>query len=155
MKWPLLTGFCGSLVIFAVCTYLGARVAETVTYRWRKPLAFESLTKQDDGQLRSNLVTLQAVTFSQVKEDTPSDLSKAADYLGTIRNSDLKPVVDLQIATCYVEMARLERAGGNATSADRDQQTAEGILRSLGWQDVSDGMIAKIPRSQLWRKTTK
>src|SRR5580700_5988465 len=71
--------------------------------------------KQDDGQLRADLLTLQAVTLSQVREDTPSDLQKAADYLGTIRSAkrpELRPVLDLQIASDYVEMARLEREAG-------------------------------------------
>ena len=118
MKLPLLTGFCGGLIIFAGCTYLGQRAAESATYRWKKPLTFESLKKQDATQLRDDLLTLQAVKHSQVREDTPSDLQRAADYLGTIRRSkspELRALLDLQIATDYVEMARLEQEAGNAT----------------------------------------
>jgi len=99
-------------------------------------MSFESLKKQDDGQLRADLLTLQAVTLSQVREDTPSELQKATDYVGTIRSSkrpELRPVLDLQIATDYVEMARLEQEAGNANMADRHRQMAEGLLRSLGW----------------------
>jgi hypothetical protein len=158
VKFPLVTSFCGGLVIFAGCAYLGGRAAEIVTYRWRKPLTFEAIRKQNDGQLRDDLLTLQAVKFSQVREDTPSDLQKAADYLGTIRSSkrpELRPVLDLQIATDYVEIARLERDAGNATAADRHQHTAEGILRSLGRQDVSAEAMAKLTRRQLWWKATK
>ncbi len=158
VKFPLVTSFCGGLVIFAGCAYLGGRAAEVVTYRWRKPLTFEAVRKQNDGQLRDDLLTLQAVQFSQVREDTPSDLQKAADYLGTIRSSkrpELRPVLDLQIAIDYVEIARLERDAGNATAADRHQHTAEGILRSLGRQDVSAEAMAKLTRWQLWWKATK
>ncbi len=121
-------------------------------------MTFEAVGKQNDGQLRVDLLTLQAVTFSQVREDTPSDLQKAADYLGTIRNSkrlELRPVLDLQIATDYVEMARLEQEAGNATMADRHRQMAVGILHSLGWQDVSGETMAKLTRRQLWWKATK
>jgi hypothetical protein len=158
VKWPLVTGFCGGLVIFVGCVQLGGRAAEIVTYHWRKPMSFESLKKQDDGQLRADLLTLQAVTLSQVREDTPSDLQKAADYLETIRSAkrpELRPVLDLQIATDYVEMARLEREAGNANMADRHRQMAEGILRSLGWQDVSSATTAKLARWQFWWKATK
>jgi hypothetical protein len=158
VKFPLVTSFCGGLVIFAGCAYLGGRAAEIVTYRWRKPMTFEAVRKQNDGQLRDDLLTLQAVTFSQLREDTPSDLQKAADYLATIRSSkrpELRPVLDLQMATDCVEMARLEQGAGNAAMADRHRQMAEGILHSLGWQDVSSETMAKLTRRQLWWKATK
>jgi hypothetical protein len=121
-------------------------------------MTFEAIRKQNDGQLRDDLLTLQAVTFSQVREDTPSDLQKAAEYLGKIRISnrpELRPVLDLQIATDYLEMARLEQDAGNASMADRHRQMAEGILHSLGWQDVSSEAVAKLTRRQLWWKATK
>lgn len=133
-------------------------MAETVTYRWRKPMSFEALKKQNDEPLRDDLLTLQAVGFSKVSEDAPSALQKSADYLGTIRTSkrpELRPVLDLQTASDYVEMARLEREAGNTTTADRHQQMAEGILRSLGWQDVSNEKLAKLTHGQLWWKRTK
>jgi hypothetical protein len=158
VKLPLLTGFCGGLVIFAGCAYLGHRAAEISTYRWKKPTSFESLRKQNDTQLRDDLLTLQAVQYSQVREDTPSDLQKAADYLGTIRSSkrpELRPVLDLQIAADYVEMARLEQDVGDATMADRHRQMAEGILHSIGWQDVSRETMTKLTRYQPWSKRAK
>jgi hypothetical protein len=158
MKLPLLTGFCGGLLIFAGCAYLGHRAAEVITYRWRKPTSFESLKKQNDTQLRDDLLTLQAVQYSQVREDTPSDLQKAADYLGAIRNSkrpELGPLLDLQIAADYIEMARLEQEVGDATMADRHRQMAEGILHSIGWQDVSGETMAKLTRWQPWWKRAK
>jgi hypothetical protein len=158
VKFPLVTSFCGGLVIFAACAYLGHRGAEIATYRLRKPRSFVSLRKQNDQQLRNDLLTLQAITFSQVRQDIPSDLQKAADYLETIRGSqraELRSVLDLQIATDYVEMARLERDAGNAASADHHRQMAEGILHSLGWQDVSAEKMAKLTRWQLWWKATK
>ncbi len=158
VKFPLLTSFCGGLVIFTGCAYLGNRGAEIVTYRWRKPMTFEGVRKQNNGQLRDDLLTLQAVKWSQVREDAPSDLQKAADYLGTIRSTkrpELKPVLDLQIATDYVEIARLERDAGNATTADRHRQEAERILRSLGRHDVSGEAMAKLTRWQLWWKAKK
>ncbi len=158
VKLPLLTGFCGGLVIFAGCAYLGHRATEVITYRWKKPMSFESLKTQNAAQLRDDLLTLQAVKYSQVREDAPSDLQKAADYLGTIRSSkppELRPVLDLQIATDYIEIARLERGAGNPVGADRHRQIAEGILHSLGWQDISDETTAKLTRWQLWWKRTK
>jgi hypothetical protein len=158
VKFPLVTSFCGGLVILAACTYLGHRGAEAVTYRWRKPRSFVSLRKQNDQQLRSDLLTLQALGFSTFSEDTPSALQKNADYFGTIRVSqrpELRSVLDLQIATDYVEMARLERDAGNAAAADHHRQMAEGILHSLGWQDVSSETLAKLTHGQGWWKTNK
>jgi hypothetical protein len=158
VKFPLVTSFCGVLVIFGGCTYVGGRAAEIATYRWRKPMTFEAVRKQNNGQLRDDLLTLHAVTFSQAREDTPSELQKAADYLGTIRSSkrpELRSVLDLQIATDYVEIARQEQEAGDAKMADRHRQMAEGILHSLGWQDVSGQTTAKLTRGQLWWKAKK
>jgi hypothetical protein len=158
VKWPLVTGFCGGLVIFAGGLYLGGRGAEIVTYRWRKPWTFEAVRTQNDGQLRADLLTLQMLGYSKFRQDTPSDLQKAADYLAKLRSNtrlELRPVLDLQIATHYVEMARLEKVEGNATIADRDWQMAEGILYSLGWQDVSTETTAKLTRGQLGWKRAK
>jgi len=61
VKLPLLTGFCGGLVIFAGCYYFGHRAAEVITYRWKKPFSFVSLKKQSANQLRGDLLTLQAM----------------------------------------------------------------------------------------------
>jgi hypothetical protein len=138
--------------------YFGHRAAEVITYRWKKPFSFVSLKKQNANQLRGDLLTLQAMEYSQVREDTPSDLQKAADYLGEIRNGkspELTALLDLQIATDYVEMARLERDIGNTALADHHRQMADGILHSLGWQDVSDETTAKLTRWQLWWKRAK
>lgn len=158
VKFPLVTGFCGGLVIFAVCAYLGDRAAEVVTYRWRKPMTFEAVRSQNDGQLRDDLLTLQAVGFSKFTEDAPSPLQRNADYFGTIRGSkrpEIRPVLDLQIATDYVGMARLYEGAGNAAVAVRHRQMAGSIVRSLGWQDVSSETLAKLTHGQLWWKATK
>ena len=158
VKFPLVTGFCGGLVIFVGCSYLGGRAAEIVTYRWRKPMTFKAVRSQNGGQLRDDLLTLQAVGFSKFSEDTPSALQKNADYFGSIRGSkrpELRSVLDLQIATDYVGMARLEQESGNAAVADRHRQLAGSIVHSLGWQDVSSETLAKLTHGQLWWKATK
>lgn len=158
VKWPLLTGFCGGLVIFAGCAYFGYRGAETVAYRWHRPMSFKSLENKNHEQLREDLLTLQAVSFSQFTDDTPPDLQKAMDYLGTMRggeHSEMAAVVDAQIATYDVEMARLEQAAGNTTLADRHWRKAQDILVSLGWQDVSRGTLARLTHAQLLWKATK
>jgi hypothetical protein len=121
-------------------------------------MSFDSLKQQNDGQLRTDLLTLQTLGFSRISEDKPSALQKNADYLGTIRNSkrpELRPILDLQTATDYMEMARLEQDAGNTTMADHHRQMAEGILHSLGWQDVSSETLAKLSHGQLWWKATK
>lgn len=158
VKFPLVTSFCGGLVIFAGCAFLGHRGAEIITYRWHRPMSFESLKNKNHEQLREDLLTLQAVSFSQFTNDTPADLQRAADYLGTMRSGkrpEIAAVVDTQIATYDVEMARLEQAAGNATLADRHWKRAQDILVSLGWQDVSRETLARLTHAQLLWKTTK
>jgi hypothetical protein len=158
VKFPLVTGFCGGLVIFAGSFFAGVKGAEMATYRSRKPMTFEAIREQNNWQLRDDLLTLQAVTFSQVKKDAPSDFQKAADYLGKLRygkRTELAAVIDLRIATDYLEIARLEREAGNITMADRHRQAAVDIVRSLGWQSVSDETMAKLTHGQLWWKATK
>jgi hypothetical protein len=158
VKFPLLTGFCGGLVIFAGSAYLGGRTAEIVTYRLREPTLFKSLREQNSGQLRDDLLTLRSLGFSKMSEDTPLALQKNADYLEAIRNRnrpELRSVLDLQIATNYVEMARLEQDAGDPIMADRHRQKAENILRSLGWRDVSGATVAALTHGQRWWKATK
>jgi hypothetical protein len=157
VRFPLVTSFCGALLIFAVCTYLGDRGAEIITYRWHKPMSFTALAGQNDRQLRDDLLTLQAIGFSKVSEDTPSALQKNADYLKTIHSKrpELWPVLDLQIATDYVEMARLEQDAGQTTVADRHRRAAEDILQSLGWQDVSSETLARLSHGKFWWKAAK
>lgn len=156
MKWPLVTTFCSALVIASACLYTGERAGELATYRWRKPLTFESLRKSD-WQLRSDLLILQAVAFSQIrlqsKKNTSHELQQEANYLSSIDNTPLKPVVDLQIASCYLEIARSDRSSGDAT-ADHNRHTAEGILHSLGWNDVSDHAVSALA-GQTLRKAAK
>jgi hypothetical protein len=158
VKFPLLTGFCGGLVIFAGCAYLGDYGSTSITYRWRKPMSFQSLQGPNDGQLRENLLTLQTVAFSQFREDSQPALQKAADYFATIRSTrsaELQPLLDLQIATYNLEIARLERNAGNPTGADHHEQMALTILRSLGWQDTSSEKLARLTVGKLWWKRTK
>jgi hypothetical protein len=64
-------------------------------------------------------------------------------------------VLDLRIATCYVEIARLERDAGNAVAADHHVQMAQDILHSLGWQNVSSEALVSLTHGQLWWKATK
>jgi hypothetical protein len=158
VKYPLITGFCGGLLVFVACAYLGDRGAATIAYRELKPLTFESLKKQSDGQLRANLLTLQTVAFSQFVKDAQPDLEKVAEHLETERSTqspELRPVLDLRIATCYVEVARLERDAGNVVAADLHLQMARDILHSLGWQNVSSETLASLIRGQLWWKERK
>jgi hypothetical protein len=158
VKYPLITGFCGGLLVFVGCAYLGDRGAATIAYRELKPLTFESLKKQSDGQLRANLLTLQTVEFSQFVKDAQPDLEKVVEHLEMVRNTqspEVRPVLDLRIATCYVEIARLERDAGNAVPADHHLKMAQDILHSLGWQNVSSEALASLTRGQLWWKGTK
>ena len=121
-------------------------------------MSFQSLRGPNDGQVRDDLLTLQAVAFSQFREDSPPELQKAADYFGTLRgtrSADLQPLLDLQIATYDLEIARLERNAGNPTGADHHEQMAVTILRSLGWQDTSSEKLARLTVGKLWWKRTK
>jgi len=158
MKYPLITGFCGGLLIFVGCACLGHRTAAAITYRALRPLAFGSLNKPNHATLRADLLALQAVEHSQFVKDAPAELQKTADYLDGISSTkppEIRPVLDLQIARCYAEIARLERDAGNAASADRHLQRARDLLNSLGWQDVSSEAVEGLTRGQLWWKATK
>jgi hypothetical protein len=155
MKYPLLTGFCGGLVIFAGCTYLGYRGSQIATYRMLKPMSFRSLNQRGEERLRSDLLALQAAEFSQFAKDAPPDLQKAAERLEGIRgnqSADAQSVLDMHIAACYVEAARLERESGNSSAASHHQQAAEDILHSLGWKDTSNEAMADLTRGKLWWK---
>ena len=154
MKYPLVTGFCGGLLIFLGCLYLGNRGAAIITFYRLAPMTFQSL-KHRNEELRVDLLALQAAQFSQTVKDAPPDLERAAKRLETIR-SDRSPeansVLDLHVAALYVEAARLERESGRGAAADHYLNAAEGILHSLGWKDVSSAALADLTRRSLWWK---
>lgn len=159
MKFPLVSSFCIATVIFGTSTYVAYKGALQINYRYRESRAFSSLGKEDAQQLRVTLAILSALSFSHLwtrYEPSPGHYHKAIERnipaLRKIRNTapeQLRPPIDLQMAIDYAEMARLEQRAGNVAQANRARLSAQGLLSSLGWKDVSEDALNSLADQEL------
>jgi phosphohistidine phosphatase SixA len=151
VKFPLVTSFFIASAIFAGSAYVADKVALRISYRHSESMAFNSLAKQDAQELRTTLQTLTLLSRSHlVTRHEPS----TADYYTALEGSipalqkfrsqapeRLRPLIDLQLAIDYAEMAQFEQKIGHVSQADRARQSAQELLGHLGWKDVSEGAL--------------
>ncbi len=153
VKLPLLTSFCGGILIFAGCAYCGYRAAVRIVYQRQQSGWFSSLDRRDADRLRQFGESALAYNLSVLLiQNTPSSLQKNVNNLGRIRQNapeELWPVVDLRLAEDYAMMARLEQQADSAVASADHKERAEDLLRSLGWQDVSDEQLMALADWQL------
>lgn len=157
MKFPLVSGFCIASVIFAGCTYMAYTGTLWATYRYRESRAFRALGK-DDPQLPAVIRTLDALGTSHLftghESSRPlyrSAVDKNIPFLQQLRKrapQELWPPIDLQMATDYAELARLQQAE-NPAEADKSRRSAEDILRSLGWTQLSHDVLDALADREL------
>lgn len=142
-----------ALLICVGCGYLGYSGAVRIVYQYQQSTWFSSLEKQDAEQLREIGQTTLGLAFSSLStQNTPSSIQNNLSSLAKIRNNapqELWPILDLRLAKDYAMMARLEQQGDNPRAATEHQESARDLLRSLGWQDVSDNAVADLADKQL------
>lgn len=151
MKFPLVTSFFIASAILAGSAYVADKVALRIAYRHHEARAFNSLAKQDAQELRATLRTLFALSQSHlVTKYEPSTaqyytaLEANLPWLQKLRGQAperLRPLIDLQLAIDYAEMAQFEQKIGHMSEAGRARQSAEERLGALGWRDVSEGAL--------------
>jgi len=141
------------LAVF-VCVGFGAvgyLSATRIVYLHKRATWFPALEAQAAEELRRKAETTYAISVSSlVLQNTPSSIQDNVNYLSKLRSrapQELWPVLDLRLAKDYAMMARLEEQSGS--SAAQNQQTAQALLRSLGWTDVSEGAVTKLGDEQL------
>jgi hypothetical protein len=147
VRFPLVTSFCIASTIFAASTFIGYKAALLVSYRHSESKAFASLGTQDANELRTMLQTFTFLSHSRVltkfepsAANYHSALERNIPYLQKLRDRApelLRPPIDLQLATDYAEMARLEKDAGHLAEAGKAMQSAQNLLGSLGWQNLS------------------
>jgi hypothetical protein len=142
-----------AVVICLGCGYLGYFAAVRIVYQYKQSTWFSSLEKQDADQLRSTgQATLAFALSSMLIQDTPSSIQSNVSSLAEIRSKapqELWPILDLRLAKDYAMMARLEQRAGNPRASAEHRQSAEVLLRALGWQDVSDSALTDLADGQL------
>jgi hypothetical protein len=152
VKFPLLTSFFGGIVVFAGCAYGGYQVAVRTVYHERQSTWFKSLGTQEADRLRKAGQTAFAYSVSVLLiQNSLSSLRGNVSSLGRIRAiapQELWPILDLRLAMDYAMMARLEEQGNNTSAALGHKRRAADLLRSLGWQDVSDDSLTAIAERQ-------
>jgi hypothetical protein len=147
VKFPLVTSFCIASAIFAGSAYLADRAALRIGYRHSESVAFNSLGKRQANELQAVLRTLTFLNESHLVTklepsagDYHSALERNIPALQKLRDQApkrLRPLIDLQLAVDYAEMAQFEQEVNHLEEASKARQSAQGLLRSLGWKDVS------------------
>jgi len=142
-----------ALVVCVGSGYLGYLAAVKIVYQYKQSTWFSSLEKQEAEQLRKTGQATLAFSLSTLSiQNTPLSIQNNVGSLAKIRSKapqELWPVLDLRLAKDYAMMARLEQQGGEQGAAAEHQQSAKALLRSLGWQDVSDKSMTDLAEGQL------
>jgi len=153
VKLPLLRSFCGGILIFAGCAYCGYRAAIRIVYPRQQSGWFSSLDRREASHLRQLGESASAYNYSVLSiSNTPSSLQKSVSNLNEIRQNapeELWPIVDLRLAKNYAMMARLEQQTDSSVAAADHKQRAGDLLRSVGWQDISDEQLMALADRQL------
>jgi hypothetical protein len=142
-----------ALLVCLGFAYLGYLSATRIGYYYKHSTWFRSLGNQAAGQLRATTNTTLGIEFSNLAiQNTPLSIQYNLDILAKIRSQapqELWPIVDLRVAKDYAMLARLEEQSGNLTVAAEHLGSAQALLRSLGWKDVSDDAVTKLADQQL------
>ena len=154
MRFPLVTSFCIASAIFVGSAYVADRAAFRISYHRSESKAYESLGKQDAQELRAMLQTLTFLSQSHLltrlepsAADYRSVIERNIPYLQKLRDQAperLRPLIDLQLAVDYAEMAYLEQGANHLEEANKARQSAQGLLSSLGWKDVSPDALNRL-----------
>jgi hypothetical protein len=133
--------------------YLGRLCATRLVYQYKQSTWFSSLGRQDAEQLRRTGQTALAISVSSLMiQNTTSSIQHNVNNLAKIRGKapqELGPILDLRLAKDYAMLVRLEQQAGNQSAAAGHQQSAQALLRSLGWKDVSENDVANLADLQL------
>jgi hypothetical protein len=142
-----------ALVICIGCGYLGYFGAARIAYQYKQSTSFSSLGKQDAEQLRETAQMTSAFALSSLLiQNNPSSIQNHVTSLAKIRSKappELWPILDLRLAKDYAMMARLEQQIGDSRAATEHRQSSEVLLRSLGWQDVSENAVTDLADAEL------
>lgn len=124
-----------------------------VVYRQQQRIWFSTLDRRDAERLRQIGQACLAYSLSALTiQNTPASVHGNINHLAKIRKSappELWPVFDLRAAKDYAMMARLEQRAGDLGGAAGHKRQAADLLRSIGWQDVSDDALARLADKEL------
>lgn len=149
MKFPLLTSFFGGILIFAACAYFAYSCSLPLFHKHEQAKLFQSLAKPDAEELRSVsfvCFSLAATEFRPLRDMETALPREVQDLIRVRRQAaqELWPMIDLRLAKDYAVMTSLDKQGGNLTLEAEHRKSATDLLRSLGWQDVSEGVIVAV-----------
>ena len=159
MRFPLVTSFLIASAIFACSAYVADKVALRISYRHSESTAFSTLGKDDAQELRTTLRTLTSLGESHlVTSYEPSTAQYYTALQGNIpwlqklltqSPERLRPLINLQLAIDYAEIAQFEQKIGHVSEAGKARQSARELLGPLGWRDVSESTLNTLGEQEL------
>lgn len=148
VRFPILTTFFVSVGAFIAFLYVGDKSAEYVVFKYKQTRSFESLGKAEAKYFRDVSQSVFACSASSlignVKPETISQQIRYLESLRAIAPSDVRPMIDLQMATDEAVLARTLEDSGKPSEAGVHREVARALLRGLGWRDTSDDALMKV-----------
>jgi hypothetical protein len=146
---------CPAVLALAVAVYVGYRGALIATYRYQDSRQFASLSPEQARELRLRVRCLSQLEISGILAPTDDrHLAQQIQWTRELRRTapaDLAGVVDLQQATNYLLLGRVEEQTKPGDAAAHIA-AARTILQSLGWTEVSDeSLLAFAERQMKWK----
>lgn len=154
VRLSFVLSFLACLVLLPVSGYLGHLAAARIAYRYEQSKSFNALGRQDAQVLRRLGETAYALNLSQVLllSKTKASFERSIYILQEMRPKaapELWPIFDLRIAEDHAVLARVEGQANKSAQAAAHRRHAQDMLRSLGWQDVSESMLEGLADRQL------
>lgn len=153
VKLPILSTFFATVLVFAGCGYVGFEAAGYISYRCKESVSFASLGPEEARQFRQVTQSLWGCASSGVVGvAVPKLIPQQISYLQSLRATapeDVRPILDLQIATDHAVLARFDEQSGKPADGATHREAARSFLRSLGWKDVSDGVLNDVAERAL------
>ena len=142
------------LLLLPACAYVGYLAGARIGYHYQESKYARTLTKQGVPELRPLGETAYAFELSHVLllQKKKASFEQQIAVLQEMRPNaarELWPIIDLRVAEDHVVLARLGEQAHIPDQAAVHRRIAEDLLRSLGWQDVSENMLNGVADRQL------
>ena len=142
------------LVLLPSSAHIGDFAAARVAYRYEQSRSLSVLDRQGSQELGRLGRSAYALTFPQVLSlpKTRRSFEQSLAALEKIRPKivpELLPLIDLRIAENHAVLGKLEARSNSLAHAADHLRVAQDLLRSLGWQDVSESTLNELADRQI------
>ena len=109
----------------------------------------------------SALGTMQELRFltsfgtEKVRSNLLFQIGKLENLRSQPEIQDVRPVADLDLGVFYAQLAIAEEQANNSSKAHEYMELAQGLFRSLGWQDYSERTLKAVAQREFDKWASK